>query len=99
MVGATPISALDRAPYFEIQAGFFIAPKDSNSELRLRSDCVRDIPNMPQLVHVGFSIEQAVSGTDQNQEPTIWPTQAEYRNAFTCMLAAMLSNVETDLKT
>lgn len=94
--GPAPSSNLDRAPYFEVQVGYYIVPKGVYSDLR--SDSAAHIPGEDQVVHLNFIVEQIVPGSDRNQDAVEWPASGEYRAAFTRMLAGMLAHRQTDLQ-
>lgn len=92
--GEKPASQLDRPSYFAIQAGFYLRP--SNSPSQLPSQLAMPIPGTDLTVHVNFIIEQEVPGTDRSVVNS-WPEQNIYRAAFARMLANMLVFSEVKL--
>lgn len=94
ILGPAPASALDRAAYYGIQAGFRIVPQVAGTHHD--NDCGATIPGKNLIVLVKFEIEQAVQGSVPNEQVN-WPASGEYRIAFTRMLAEILAHCETDL--
>jgi hypothetical protein len=92
--GKAPFSQLDRPSYFAIQAGFYLRPTQSPSQLP--SQLAMPVPGTNLTVHVNFIIEQEVPGSDRSVV-NAWPDQNTYRTAFAQMLANMLVFNEVEL--
>lgn len=92
--GPAPESKLDRASYFEIQASFYTLPMDTPSSMASQS--AAQIPGKNEVVHINYIWEQEVLGSIAGQKVQ-WPTNGEYRPAFTRMLAHMLAQRTAEL--